>query len=985
MTQSMPQNTPPLSNPTNNKPTTRKRKAIPIVDPTTEKPINPNDSDEETNPPSSEQSDTAETQTEVNTKVEETQPSPEPALEAKSSDGDKEPVAEEEQETKVETETETSAGEAEAEAERETASNDAVNQGANKEEPPQEETETVDDVVPISDTQEPCGDHAQEEESSENEPKEEEVEDSEGDGSVDEGDEDEDEDEDEEKEPITPKIRLSREEIMRLRNASLSCKPPDGLHGLEIFHDPSKPRVATNKREKSTPRGRRGHGKSPAGRSRRGGRDRRSARSAQPAKRPEKKEWQLVKSEDEEIIKKARLIVNKITPEKYDKLKTKLLDLDLSSPTRLQGVISIIYELAVNVQNYCEMYANLCRDVSMSEAELAKEFRKMLITLCQKEFEHAPTVDDSLSPEEKEEQAFVVKKRMMGNMKFIGELYKQRMLSEKIMHTVIETLFQTENRDESYEQLTILLTKIGKDLDTQSPSVMGSYFKKLQKAQFDKSLSFRTRCLVMDTMDLRAANWVPRREEVQAKKIKDIHSEVKQKQTPKSRSRDNRDNRSGRSSNRSSPVFKDRRGGTPSGRKSGSNTPRSRSRDVRGGTGSGGNAWSRATGGSSRGGAAAARSDNRDVLPTNNSFGALDLRPNAGRKEKRAPSTPSPEPVPDKTSPLPSSPTAPAEVSLSSEQVILKSNNLIEEYAKMRDKDEAAITFKELGSDNFCQFCEVYLRKITEASPAACEPLFVVSEIFSENGITSDHVIEGARKVVQTAIDQDLYFDVPQLFTNLGAACGVLTNQQLLSFERVQKHVLGMENMESDYISDIFFGFLSKVKSTSSVSEQIRSSSINLFENINPLSGAFGKKLELLSRNKVDLSLDVSLFVYDAVKKDKESSEIEAWLDAIPCHTEPWFACKVALAILAASCKQGSADYDAIKSRVPLLQRFAKSVQHQVMVLKGVAIIFEHQRKPSGMGKELYEALSDVVSPDAMVQFKETHRDSAKLINDIEG
>ena len=76
---------------------------------------------------------------------------------------------------------------------------------------------------------------------------------------------------------------------------------------------------------------------------------------------------------------------------------------------------------------------------------------------CQEEFEKENVVGHQLealgentSKEEKELIRIRAKKRMLGNFRFIGELYKQKMLTEKIMHEcLIRLLGDIEKPDEA--------------------------------------------------------------------------------------------------------------------------------------------------------------------------------------------------------------------------------------------------------------------------------------------------------------------------------------------------------------------------------------------------------------------------------------------------------------------------------------------------------------------------------------------------------
>ena len=63
------------------------------------------------------------------------------------------------------------------------------------------------------------------------------------------------------------------------------------------------------------------------------------------------------------------------------------------------------------------------------------------------------------------------RRRIMGNIRFIGELFKLSMLTENIMHNCIMSLFRGRD-DESLESLCRLLTTIGKDLDHAKGKVL---------------------------------------------------------------------------------------------------------------------------------------------------------------------------------------------------------------------------------------------------------------------------------------------------------------------------------------------------------------------------------------------------------------------------------------------------------------------------------------------------------------------------------
>lgn len=72
--------------------------------------------------------------------------------------------------------------------------------------------------------------------------------------------------------------------------------------------------------------------------------------------------------------------------------------------------------------------------------------------------------------EELQEAKDQARRRSLGNIKFIGELFKLKMLTEVIMHDCIVKLLKNHD-EESLECLCRLLSTIGKDLDFEKAKV----------------------------------------------------------------------------------------------------------------------------------------------------------------------------------------------------------------------------------------------------------------------------------------------------------------------------------------------------------------------------------------------------------------------------------------------------------------------------------------------------------------------------------
>ncbi|XP_035385931.1 eukaryotic translation initiation factor 4 gamma 3-like [Electrophorus electricus] len=168
-------------------------------------------------------------------------------------------------------------------------------------------------------------------------------------------------------------------------------------------------------------------------------------------------------------------------------------------------------------------------------------FQKLLLNCCQKEFEKDKVNDDVLEKlrhqleaatsasererleEDLEEAKDKAHRRSIGNIKFIGELFKLHMLSEAIMHDCVVKLFMNHS-EESLERLCHLLTAIGKDLDLEKARPkMDHYFKYMEKTVKERRGSSRIRFLLQDVIDLRLHNWVSQRADHGPKTIEQIH------------------------------------------------------------------------------------------------------------------------------------------------------------------------------------------------------------------------------------------------------------------------------------------------------------------------------------------------------------------------------------------------------------------------------------------------------------------------------
>lgn len=397
--------------------------------------------------------------------------------------------------------------------------------------------------------------------------------------------------------PLNPegKKQYDREFLICLQRDPLSLQKPCNLPNMEIVKD--KPNltksggapsrfdftpgfvIKTNSRQGINKRGSQGGDKSR-------GRDNRDQQQkprmvislpsisaevklnkAENAWKPalkEKKEG-VELSEMEELKKKVLSILNKLTPQKFQTLVEKFQELPIDTQDKLSMCMELVFEKAVDEPAFSVAYAQMCKVMQMKKVPVADggpeeyvNFRKLLISRCQKEFEkdYMDSIDrdkyvqdmnaaDNEEAKKKvkmefEQMEMKARRRSLGNIRFIGELYKLQMLTARIMHECVKKLLTTTD-DESLECLCRLVTTVGKALEDETNGRLSKgpvqginnldvYFKEMSKLVDQRKTSSRVRFLMQDVIDLKLNNWKKRREDAGPKTIDQIHKEIEKEQ-----------------------------------------------------------------------------------------------------------------------------------------------------------------------------------------------------------------------------------------------------------------------------------------------------------------------------------------------------------------------------------------------------------------------------------------------------------------------
>lgn len=266
------------------------------------------------------------------------------------------------------------------------------------------------------------------------------------------------------------------------------------------------------------------------------------------------------------VQRRVKGLLNKMTPEKFERIADQILEIAAQSKNETDGrtlrqVIQLTFEKATDEAHWATTYALFCeRMLKFMSPDIKDEnikdkhgnvvtggalFRKYLLNRCQEEFERGWKVNMPPKPEGQTEEAALLseeyyiaaaaKRRGLGLVKFIGELYKLGMLTERIMHECIKKLLELDENgpDESeVESLVSLLNTVGLNLEQseRGPALMNVYFERIVSIMNHPDLPSRLKFKLLDVIDLRKQGWQSKNDDKGPKTLAEIHADVQRKQ-----------------------------------------------------------------------------------------------------------------------------------------------------------------------------------------------------------------------------------------------------------------------------------------------------------------------------------------------------------------------------------------------------------------------------------------------------------------------
>jgi len=234
--------------------------------------------------------------------------------------------------------------------------------------------------------------------------------------------------------------------------------------------------------------------------------------------REAKKGKDAKKKSDAEVVREMKLILNKLTIEKFDTLRVQLTNCGICSEEHVEILMCEVFEKATTQHHFIGMYAELCVQLHMwfTESQVngsdGKVFKRILLNQCQLSFEQNLSSREDfgqLEPERRLEAELRHKTRMLGNLRFVGALLEKGMLASKILLAVVEKLLEGWT-PVTLECLSVFLVAVGPAFDRPDwvyHAQLKEVFNQVRMLGTAKNIPSRVRFLLQDVLDLRASGW----------------------------------------------------------------------------------------------------------------------------------------------------------------------------------------------------------------------------------------------------------------------------------------------------------------------------------------------------------------------------------------------------------------------------------------------------------------------------------------------
>ena len=154
-------------------------------------------------------------------------------------------------------------------------------------------------------------------------------------------------------------------------------------------------------------------------------------------------------------------------------------------------------------------------------------FRKTLFTICKECFEKFFNEEERAKSESTDtEKALIHRQKLFGNLDFVGELYRRKLLPETVLTSVLNSLLGISDINDKIDDLVVegavrLMNKVGEDFEQRSKKVKAKtqksaedafalivdQFAKLMNREDETLITNRIKYLIKNMFANKASGW----------------------------------------------------------------------------------------------------------------------------------------------------------------------------------------------------------------------------------------------------------------------------------------------------------------------------------------------------------------------------------------------------------------------------------------------------------------------------------------------
>ena len=235
-------------------------------------------------------------------------------------------------------------------------------------------------------------------------------------------------------------------------------------------------------------------------------------------------------------------LLNILTVDNYEEIKNLIYD-KISSIIEYQDkFLDVLFQKAINEKAFVNLYAKLCKELDNSLPQRMENkqndgktnkkdpsvFRNKLLDKCREIFkiDNNTKINEYIKETDPYEREIKLKKFILGNVNFIGELIRNKLMSRKNVYGCINNLFKRFEKEGGDRQLklinlegiVILIDKFGTLMNSQLIKIneielrdfekkIDDYIEKLELIQSKENIPGFIKYKIINLIEKKKANW----------------------------------------------------------------------------------------------------------------------------------------------------------------------------------------------------------------------------------------------------------------------------------------------------------------------------------------------------------------------------------------------------------------------------------------------------------------------------------------------